>query len=128
MILNGFDERTMKKAFDWFLHDAPLKDRPNKFDIERPFKQKRQPFNTRAVAHTDKPNNPNLNPTQIVESEKEFKNSMALLYLKTFYGKKPEEFKTPEYRQECERLHSIISSSSNPSALRSKTTPLTALC
>lgn len=109
MILNGFDERTMKKAFDWFLHDAKTMR-----------SGKRQPFNTRAVAHSGKGSNANLNAAQINESEKEFKNSMALLYLKTFYGKKPEEFRTSEYRQECERLHSMISSSSNPSALKSK--------
>ena len=109
MILNGFDERTMKKAFDWFLHDAKTMK-----------SGKRQPFNTRAVSHSGKGSNANLNAVQINESEKEFKISMALLYLKTFYGKSPAEFKTPEYREACERLQSIISSSPNSSALKTK--------
>ena len=109
MILNGFDEKTMKKVFNFFLNDS----------ITFEGKRKRG-FVTRILPHSGKGNNAILNEAQINESEKEFKNSMAFLYLKTFYGKRPEKFKTLEFKQECERLHSVILESSNPSALRSK--------
>ena len=109
MVLNGFDEKTMKKVFNWILNDSKTITGGGRGN-----------FSTRSLSHSGKGNNANLNQAQINESEKEFKNSMAFLYLKTFYGKRPEKFKTPEYRQECERLHSVILESSNPSALRSK--------
>ncbi len=107
MILRGFDQSTMSRAFDWFLHDH--KTLPS---------GARRNFKTREVSHSGKGNKPNLTETQIQQSEREFKNSMALLYLKTFYGKRPGDFKTEEYKKECERLNSYVSRS--PDSLKAK--------
>ncbi len=108
MVIRGFDETTMRKSFEWFLHDSSLS-----------FGERRT-FQTRNVQHSGKGSNANLNDEQMEESEIEFKNSMALLYLKTFYGKKPADFKTEAYKKECERFRSVIESSPNPSSLNAK--------
>jgi len=44
MLLRGFDEQTMKKVFDWFLHD--------KFTYSS--SGKKRPFQTRQLSHTGK--------------------------------------------------------------------------
>lgn len=109
MILRGFDETTMRKSFEWFLHDH-----------KKILNNRRRFFNASSVPHLGIGSNANLTAEQMKESEKEFKNSMALLYLKTFYGKNPADFKTEAYRKECARLRSIIDSDRNSTSLKAK--------
>lgn len=112
MIIRGFDRETMKKIFDKGLVNCSEKDKKGNFML----------FTNWTLSHKEHGSVANLdyNKTNQNEIDNDFKNFMALLYLKTFYMKKPSDFKTKVYKKESEKFNNFINNYSNPSLLRDK--------
>lgn len=101
MVIRGFDKETMKEIITHFVSDK----RASSYSGERML------FQTRVVSNNSKGNNQDITDENIFKNqERKFKCSMAMLYIKTFYGRKPSDFKTEEYKKESERFNKILSS------------------
>jgi len=125
MVIKGFDKSTMKKVFEWMLNTENINgnisagNKHHKFLINKP-----KLFNTKTCLHEDIVDeyvgSDFITLEDINKIDKKYRDEMALLYLETFYGKKPEEFSSPAYKQECIDLQNKINRSSNPSRLKAK--------
>ena len=109
MVINGFNEDTIKKALSFVIND----DFVSKNNTKRLFE-------TRFVSHSNKKNMADLNEKQTIQADNDFVNSMAFLYLKTFYGKTPDQFKTQEYKNECLRFNSQLEAHPNLKEIEQK--------
>lgn len=87
MLIRGFDKETMKKFFNYFVEHGN--------------------FENRKVTYNDKGNVADLVEEgadfdeKVFWEDERFKSKMATLYIKTFFQKKPEDFKTPEFQTAC---------------------------
>lgn len=96
MQVSGFDSIVMRRVFDTFLKDR----------VEN--NGKRRLLNTRLVGFNGEGNNANLSLSEMEKENNKFKNDMALLYIRTFWGRTPKNFKTLEYKMESERFNLFV--------------------
>ena len=105
MEIKGFDRETMKKFFISLLTNKP--------EIKFATPKKVRRFSTRTVHHSSKGDIANATSEEMAASNIEFKHAMAFLYIKTFYGKSDNHFKTMAYKNEREKFNRRLYSSPN---------------
>jgi len=108
MKVTGFDSLIMRRVFESFLSDVVTKN------------GKRGLLNTRLVSLHGEGNNPNLTLSEMKKENIQFQNDMAFLYIKTFFGRSPRNFKTFEYKMESERFNLYIKNSRYPHDLEER--------
>lgn len=104
MKFEGFGIDTMKKVFDFYLNSK--------------YKGGFNSFQTRQLGTFENVKTQFMTEEQMHQQNIEYVSEVALIYLKTFYGKSPKDFKTPEYKAECIRLRKVIENSQNPALLK----------
>ena len=100
MEIKGLDNLTMSKLFYAYIKQEDYVSVPQK-------------FNTRMIAFSKKGNVHNSTTEEIANAEEKFMTDTLLLYLKTFYGKKPSDFSNPDYQREAKELAEKINNLPN---------------
>lgn len=100
MTIKGFDSSTMSKLFYAYIKQEDYITSPDK-------------FNTRLIPNSNAGNVCNSTTEEKADSEEKFIKDTLLLYLKTFYGKKANDFSNPEYQREARELEEKINRSTN---------------
>lgn len=104
MKVHGFDKETMRKFFMTIIENDG---RYNSEHVPNP--HSRCEFSNRAVPHTERKTIEPFTADEYKNADFNFKNYLAFLYLKTFYGKSPASFREKGYREECNKFLNYIS-------------------
>lgn len=100
MEIKGLDNLTMSKLFYAYIKQEDYVNVPQK-------------FHARMIAFSKKGNVNNSTTEEIANAEEKFMKDTLLLYLKTFYGKKPSDFSNPDYQREAKELAEKINNLPN---------------
>ena len=102
--LSGLTTETLTRVFNFFLNDNYISRKDGSMNL----------FRSRKIPYNNNPNNADLGKNQIANHEFYFKNSLAKLYINTFFDLDYSVFKTMRYKEEVSRLDIIIENSKNP--------------